>query len=64
MKDEDKENLHLQFKAMKKEIGLNNADIAEIIGLSADSVKTMTQPNKELPAWAKSMLFVWKHFKK
>lgn len=64
MKGEDKENLHLKFKEMKKELGLNNADIADIIGLSADSVKTMTQPNKELPAWAKSMIFVWKFFKK
>lgn len=64
MKGENKENLHSDFKQMKKEIGLNNADVAEIIGLSADSVKTMTQPNKELPAWAKAMVFVWKHFKK
>ena len=58
------ENLHSDFKAMKKELELNNADIAEIIGLTSDSVKTMTQPSKELPAWAKAMLHVWKHFKK
>lgn len=59
-----KENLHADFKAMKKELGLTNADIAEIIGLSVDSVKTMTQPSKELPTWAKAMLHVWKHFSK
>ena len=64
MNSEDKENLHIQFKQMKKEVGLNNSDVADIIGLSADSVKSMTQPNKELPAWAKAMVYVWKHFKK
>lgn len=64
MNNEDKVNLHTQFKEMKKDIGLNNADVAEIIGLSADSVKSMTQPNKELTAWAKAMVYVWKHFKK
>ena len=64
MKGEDKENMHLKFKEMKKELSLNNADIAEIIGLTADSVKTMTQPNKDLPTWAKSMLYVWKFLKK
>lgn len=64
MNNEDKENLHTQFKEMKKDIGLNNADVAKIIGLSANSVKSMTQPNKELPAWAKAMIYVWKYFSK
>ena len=48
------------FKAMKKELKITNADIAEITGLTTDSVKNQTQPNKELPTWAKSMIFVWK----
>lgn len=64
MKDENKENLHSEFKQMKKELGLNNADVAQITGLSVDSVKTMTQPSKELPSWAKAMIYVWKHFAK
>ena len=51
------------FKAMKKELKITNSDIAEITGLTVDSVKTMTQPNRELPAWAKSMIFVWKRLK-
>ena len=51
---------HQQFKELKKELNLKNADIAKITGLTVDSVKTMTQPNKELPSWAKSMIFVWK----
>lgn len=59
-----KENLHADFKAMKKKLDLTNADIANITGLSVDSVKTMTQPSKELPSWAKAMIYVWKHFSK
>lgn len=50
---------HEDFKTMKRQLKLTNASIAEITGLSTDSVKTMTQPNRELPAWAKSMIFVW-----
>jgi len=53
---------HEDFKDMKRQLKLTNASIAEITGLSTDSVKTMTQPNRELPAWAKSMIFVWKQF--
>jgi len=56
----DKIPTHLDFKELKKEFNLNNADIAKIVGLTVDSVKSMTQPNKELPSWAKSMIFVWK----
>lgn len=51
---------HQQFKDLKKDFNLNNADISKIVGLTVDSVKTMTQPNKELPSWAKAMIFVWK----
>lgn len=51
------------FKAMKRELKITNADIAEITGLTADSVKNQTQPNKDLPTWAKSMIFVWKNKK-
>lgn len=55
---------HEDFKAMKKDLGIkNNTEIAEIIGLTADSVKNQTAPAKELPAWAKSMIYVWKKFK-
>jgi hypothetical protein len=58
------EPTHIEFKELKKEFNLKNSDIAEIVGLTVDSVKTMTQPNKELPSWAKSMIFVWKKSKK
>lgn len=54
---------HEDFKAMKKALKLTNADLAEITGLTNGSVKTLTQPNKELPAWIKSMIFVYQKTK-
>ncbi|RKD96744.1 sigma factor-like helix-turn-helix DNA-binding protein [Marinifilum flexuosum] len=54
---------HEKYKAMKKALGLTNADIAEIIGISPNSVKNQTQSSKELPTWAKSMIFVWEKLK-
>ena len=55
---------HEDFKAMKKELNLTNADLANIIGgLTADSVKSMTRPNAELPKWIVSMIYVWKRQK-
>lgn len=51
---------HQDLKDLKKQFKIKNSDIAEIVGLTVDSVKTMTQPGKELPSWAKSMIFVWK----
>lgn len=50
-----------EFRAMKKALKLTNSKIAEIIGLTEDSVKTMTQPARELPTWAKAMLYIWKN---
>ena len=44
-------NWHNRFKAMKKGMGYTNSDIARIIGNTADSVKSTTQPNKDLPRW-------------
>lgn len=52
------------FKQMKKELGLTNENIAEIIELTPDSVKTMTQPNRYLPSWADAMIYVWKRLRK
>ena len=36
-----------------------NTNSQAVTGLTADSVKTMTQPNKDLPSWAKAMIFTW-----
>ena len=54
---------HSDFKEMKKQLKLTNASIASEIGLTADSGKNQTAPAKELPAWAKSMLLVYKKLK-
>jgi hypothetical protein len=50
---------HDRFKAMKSGLGLTNSDIAEITGNSADSVKSVTQPNKEIPRWLKLAIVVY-----
>jgi hypothetical protein len=59
-----KNNWHERYKAMKKELGLSNSDIAEITGNSADSVKSVTQPNKEIPRWLKLAIVVHERWKK
>lgn len=57
-------NWHERYKAMKKDLGLTNSDIAEITGNSADSVKSVTQPNKEIPRWLKLAIVVHERWKK
>lgn len=50
---------HKDFKELKKQLCLKNKDIALIIGLTEFSVKNQTAPSKELPTWAKSMIYVF-----
>ena len=50
---------HDRFKAMKSGLGLTNSDIADMTGNSADSVKSVTQPNKEIPRWLKLAIVVY-----
>lgn len=57
-------NWHERFKAMKKDLRLTNSDIAEITGNSADSVKSVTQPNKEIPRWLKLAIVVHERWEK
>lgn len=52
-------NWHERYKEMKSGLGLTNSDIAQIIGNSADSVKSVTQPNKEIPRWLKLAIVVY-----
>lgn len=55
---------HEDFKQMKKDLKIGNAEIAEITGLTTGSVKNQTAPSKgELPSWAKSMIFIWQKLK-
>jgi len=48
---------------MKSELGLTNSDVAKIIGNSADSVKSVTQPNKEIPRWLKLAIVVYERLR-
>ena len=57
-------NWHNRYKTMKSALNLTNADIADIIGNSADSVKSVTQPNKEIPRWLKLAIVVYEKLKK
>ena len=50
---------HDRYKVMKSGLGLTNSDIADITGNSADSVKSVTQPNKEIPRWLKLAIVVY-----
>ncbi len=50
---------HDRFKAMKKGLGYTNSDIAEITGNSYESIKSTTQPNKELPRWLKLSIVIY-----
>ena len=52
-------NWHDRFKAMKSGLEFTNSDIANITGNSADSVKSVTQPNKEIPRWLKLAIVVF-----
>lgn len=52
-------NWHTRYKAMKSALKLNNADIAEITGNTSDSIKSTTQPSKELPRWVKLSIVVF-----
>lgn len=52
-------NWHDRFKEMKEGLGLTNSDIALITGNTADSIKTSTQPNKDLPRWLKLAIVIY-----
>jgi hypothetical protein len=49
---------HERFKDMKTSLGYTNADIAEITGNTADSIKSSTQPNNDIPRWLKLAIVV------
>ena len=57
-------NWHTKYKAMKKALQLTNADIAKITGNTPDSIKTTTQPSKELPRWVKLAIVVFERMDK
>jgi len=50
-----------QLSELLTQLELTYKDVAMITGHSADSIKTMLQPNKELPRWVNLVLYVWKN---
>lgn len=52
---------HERFKQMKAGLGYTNADIADITGNTADSIKSATQPNNEIPRWLKLAIVVYEN---
>ena len=52
-------NWHDRFKVMKKALGLNNQDIADITELNYNSIKNQTQPNKDIPKWLKIAIVIF-----
>jgi hypothetical protein len=57
-------NWHDRYKKMKSSLNLTNADISYIIGNTPDSVKSTTQPNKDLPRWLKLAIVVYERMSK
>ena len=49
---------HTRYKRMKQELGLTNSDLAEIVGNTPDSIKSATQPNKDIPRWLKLAIVI------
>lgn len=56
-------NWHERYKAMKKGLRYTNKDIADITGNTEDSVKTTTQPNKDIPRWLKLAIVIYERLK-
>ncbi|PWJ52974.1 hypothetical protein CLV98_1293 [Dyadobacter jejuensis] len=54
---------HQRFKEMKDGLGYTNANLAEITGNTADSIKSSTQPNNELPRWLKLAIVIYENTK-
>lgn len=52
-------NWHTRYKAMKKALGMTNADIAGIMGGTVESVRTTTQPSKNAPRWLKLVVVIY-----
>lgn len=57
-------NWHERYKSMKSGLGMTNSDIAEITGNSPDSIKTVTQPNKDIPRWLKLSIVIFERLTK
>lgn len=55
-------NWKQRYKAYKKGLGLTNKDIAEMVGLSLNSVEVMTRKETEdFPKWAKLAIITYEN---
>lgn len=52
-------NWHQRFKEMKDGLDYTNSDIAVITGNTPDSIKSSTQPKKEIPRWLKLAIVIY-----
>lgn len=55
---------HEKFKDLLDKVGLSYTSLAEKMGFTYNSTKSMLAPGKELPKWAKSMLILSERWKK
>lgn len=50
--------INRRWRNLKQKYKLKNKDIANILGLNKHYVRNATAPSKELPTWAKAMIFI------
>ncbi len=57
-------NYPARYKAMLKDLKINNKDVSDITGNSHDSVRSVVRPNTNgFPRWAKLAVWVWEQNK-
>ena len=53
-----------RWRAFKKDLGLTNSKVGDIIGNTRDSVQVATGSKREFVRWAKLAIWVWEKYKK
>ena len=51
---------HEQFKKLLIELSISYQDLADQLGITKNSVKSLLSPSRNFPSWAKSMLYTRK----
>ncbi len=52
------------YQALRKELGLDYRKLAEITGLTYESVKSLCAPAKPTPTWLKTAVWVYEEMNK
>ena len=55
---------HEEFKEMKRDLNINNKDIAKLLNCTEQNIKNHTAPGKELGKIPISMLFIYRKIQK